>query len=195
MRLHTLPHLSRQRGTTLIEVLVTIVLLAFGLLGIAALQAKAQVGTVESYQRAQAVVLLQDMRARLSSNQDNADDYLTTTPLGTKDSEPEDCSTLAAGAERDKCEWSNALKGAAEQDGTTRVGAMIGARGCIERLQVKDESSGVCRPGVYRLTVAWQGMHPTLPPSLACGKGEYGQDDGARRAISVRVSIGLPHCT
>jgi type IV pilus assembly protein PilV len=195
MRMHTLPHPPRQRGTTLIEVLVTIVLLAFGLLGIAGLQAKAQVGTIESYQRAQAVVLLQDMRARLSSNPDNADNYLTAAPLGTEDSEPADCSTVAAGAERDKCEWSNALKGAAELDGTAKVGAMTGARGCIERLQMKDESRGVCRPGVYRLTVAWQGMHQTRPPSLACGAGEYGKDDGARRAISVRVSIGLPHCT
>jgi type IV pilus assembly protein PilV len=52
---------SRQRGTSLVEVLVTVIVLAFGLLGIAALQAKAQVGNLEAYQRAQAVVLLQDM--------------------------------------------------------------------------------------------------------------------------------------
>jgi type IV pilus assembly protein PilV len=185
---------ARQAGTTLIEVLVTVVLLAFGLLGIAALQAKAQVGTLESYQRAQAVVLLQDMRARLSSNADNADDYVTDSALGTKDSQPDDCSTVAAGAARDKCEWSGALKGSAEQAGTDKVGAMIGARGCIERVQVKDDSAGVCKAGVYRLTVAWQGMHPTRQPALACGAGEYGVNDAARRAISVRVAIGLPHC-
>jgi type IV pilus assembly protein PilV len=185
---------ASQGGTTLIEVLVTVVLLAFGLLGIAALQAKAQVGTLESYQRAQAVVLLQDMRARLSSNPDHADDYLTDAPLGTNDSQPEDCTAVAAGAARDQCEWSGALKGAAELSGTDKVGAMIGARGCIERVQEKDDSAGVCKAGVYRLTVAWQGMHPTRQPALACGAGEYGADDAARRAISVRVAIGLPHC-
>ena len=53
-----------ERGVTLVEVLVTVVILAFGLLGIAAFQAKAQVGSIEAYQRAQAVVLLQDMRKR-----------------------------------------------------------------------------------------------------------------------------------
>jgi type IV pilus assembly protein PilV len=194
MRTHFALKPAHQRGTTLIEVLVTVVLLAFGLLGIAALQSKAQVGTVESYQRAQAVVLLQDMRARLTSNGDSADDYVTTSALGTNDSQPADCSTVAAGAARDKCEWSAALKGVAEVEGTTKVGAMVGARGCIERVQAMDATAGVCRAGVYRLTVAWQGMHPTKTPSLSCGAGQYGADDAARRAISVRVAIGLPSC-
>ena len=55
MKLHSL---SYQRGVSLIEVLITMVVVAFGLLGLAAFQAKAQVGSIESYQRAQAAVLL-----------------------------------------------------------------------------------------------------------------------------------------
>jgi type IV pilus assembly protein PilV len=194
MRLHHSPSPARQRGTTLVEVLVTVVVLAFGLLGIAAFQAKAQVGTLESYQRAQAVVLLQDLRARIAGNAAAAADYVTETPLGTEDEQPDDCATLTAVSARDKCEWSHELKGASELDGTSKVGAMIGARGCVEELQAKDESTGVCKPGLYQITVAWQGMHPTKAPALSCGKDQYGPDTN-RRAIAVRVAIGVPHCT
>jgi type IV pilus assembly protein PilV len=193
MPIHPIPRARAQRGTTLVEVLVTVVVLAFGLLGIAAFQAKAQVGNLESYQRAQAVVLLQDLRARIAGNPNAAADYVTDEPLGTDDDQPDDCAALA-GAARDKCEWSHALKGAAELEGSTRVGAMAGARGCVEELQAKDASHGVCRPGLYQVTVAWQGMHATRAPALACGKDQYGPDTN-RRAIAVRVAIGVPHCT
>ena len=142
---------SRQRGVTLVEVLVTVIILAFGLLGIAAFQAKAQVGSIEAYQRAQAVVLMQDMRARLSGNPDHAADYVTTSALGTADGEPTDCGTAAAGAERDKCDWSNALKGAAlteSQQANSSSTAVLGARGCVEQFQASNTATGVCQPGI-----------------------------------------------
>lgn len=188
------PRPHRARGVTLVEVLVTVVILAIGLLGIAAFQSKAQVGSLEAYQRAQAVVLLQDMSARMSGNRDHAADYVTANPLGTGDASPADCATVAAGSARDKCEWSNALKGAAEEQGGSKVGAMKGARGCIAEVAAKDETPGICKPGVYLVTVAWQGLHPTRAPMLACGQNLYGPDTN-RRAISVRVAVGVPHCS
>jgi type IV pilus assembly protein PilV len=183
-------------GLSLVEVLVTVVVLAFGLLGIAALQAKMQVGSIESYQRAQAVVLLDDMRARVLGNPGHAADYVTATPLGFQDTtQPSDCTTLPVGSARDLCEWGQELKGAAEQTASgTNSGAMVKARGCVEQLQAPDTTAGVCQPGIYRITVAWQGMHETLAPSLACGKDLYGPDAN-RRAIAVQVTIGLPSCS
>ena len=65
-RTRTAP-LPRQRGTSLLEVLITMVLVAFGLLGIAAFQAKAQIGSIEAYQRAQAVLMLEDLQSRIST--------------------------------------------------------------------------------------------------------------------------------
>jgi type IV pilus assembly protein PilV len=191
MLLH--PH-TRQRGTTLVEVLVTVVVLAFGLLGIAAFQAKAQAGSIEAYQRAQAVVLLEDMQARISGNPDDAANYVTDTALGTEDT-PGDCGTAAAGSARDKCEWSTALLGAAELKGddNQRVGGMIGARGCVTEIQALSSTPGACRPGIYQVTVAWQGLHATRAPAYACGESEYG-DETLRRAIGVRVAIGVPTC-
>ncbi|MBC7860440.1 MAG: hypothetical protein H7Z39_17030 [Burkholderiaceae bacterium] len=94
---------------------------------------------------------------------------------------------------RDLCEWNEALQGSAEQKSTSKVGAMQDARGCVETVQEPDPAQGVCRPGIYLISVAWQGMHKTQASALACGKDEYG-DDGNRRAISLRVAIGLPGC-
>lgn len=194
MRHQRYPAASRMGGTTMIEVLVTLVILAFGLLGVAALQGKMQMGTIESYQRAQAVVLLEDMTARMQANRAAAANYVQSTPAGTGDGQPDDCSALAAGAPRDVCEWSNALKGAAELKAGAKVGAMVGARGCVQQIQAPDPTKGVCLPGIYQVTVTWQGVHKTLAPSLTCATGLYG-DDGYRRAVAEHVTIGLPSCS
>ena len=183
----------RQRGVSLVEVLVTMVVLAFGLLGLAAFQTKAQVGSIESYQRAQAAVLLQDMQSRLSGNSLEAGSYVTGEPLGTGDDLDTDCGLEAAGSARDKCEWSAALKGAAERRDAALGGAMQGARGCITQVQAMNAAAGVCRPAIYLVSVSWQGLHATRAPSHACGRGLYGIDTN-RRTISARVAVGLPAC-
>jgi type IV pilus assembly protein PilV len=189
---------ARQRGTTLLEVLVTMLVLAFGMLGLAGLQAKMHLAEMESYQRAQAVVLLSDMVERINANRANAAAYVTGTasPLGTSDTQGASCTAAAFGVARDQCEWSNALKGAAEKTGGTSIGAMLGARGCVEQLQAPDLSAGVCRPGVYRVTVVWQGLNATATPSLACASAvSYGSTTALRRAIGANVTIGLTTCS
>jgi type IV pilus assembly protein PilV len=186
-------YLSTQRGVGLVEVLVTMVLVAFGLLGLAAFQSKAQVGQIESYQRAQAAVLLQDMTARIAGNNAAAADYVTTAPLGTDSTVGTGCSALTDQAARDKCEWSATLMGAGELAGTKKVGAIQSARGCIQKVRSENVSTGVCIPAVYLVTVAWQGLHATKEPSQTCGSGQYGTD-GYRRAISARVAVGLTGC-
>lgn len=184
---------GRQRGTSLLEVLITIIILAFGLLGLAGLQSKIQQAELESYQRAQAALLLSDMIERISANRANAALYTFAGSAGTGDTQPTDCTSVAAGSARDICEWSNALKGASEKISSTNTGAMQGGRGCITVVQAPDPTAGVCLPGVYRVTVAWQGMTPTTASSLACGQGSY-TPDTTRRAISSQITVGLPSC-
>jgi type IV pilus assembly protein PilV len=189
---------AHQRGTTLLEVLVTMLVLAFGMLGLAGLQAKMHLAEMESYQRAQAIVLLSDMVERINANRANAAAYVTGTaaPLGTGDTQAASCTTAAIGVARDQCEWSNALKGAAETTGGTSIGAMIGARGCVEQLQAPNLAPGICWPGVYRVTVVWQGLNATATPSLACASGSsYGGTTALRRAIGANVTIGLTTCS
>lgn len=120
------------RGVSLIEVLVTTVILAVGLLGLAGLQVRLQSAELESYQRAQAIILLDSMSDRLSANRANAASYVTSTtdPLGVGDSQPTSCS--GGGQVYDACLWSNALKGAAEQSSSsTNVGAMIDRKSVV----------------------------------------------------------------
>ena len=183
-----------QRAFTMLEVLITIIILSFGMLGLASLQAKIRLSEAESYQRSQAVLLLKDMLDRMSANRVNGPSYLTgSTNLGTDDTRPSDCTSVSGVVGKDICEWSNALRGTAETNSGTNAGAMIDARGCIEEIQAVNSTTGICRPGVYRVTVAWQGLNPTVAPSLGCGRDLYG-DERVRRAVSAVITIGLPKC-
>jgi len=179
---------KHQTGVTLIEVLVTIVILAFGLLGLAGLQAKVQLAEVESYQRAQAIALLSDMSERISANRGQAASYIVAS-IGDQACAAADGSVVG----NDKSQWCNALRGASEKMGGKDIGAMTGARGCVVQIQAIDPTAGVCTPGIYQVTVAWQGLHKTAAPAVACGKDSYGADS-YRRAISTRVTVGLPGC-
>lgn len=57
-----------QKGFSLIEVLITVLILAIGLLGLASLQANSLVGSQQSYMRSQATSLAYDMTDRLRAN-------------------------------------------------------------------------------------------------------------------------------
>jgi type IV pilus assembly protein PilV len=165
-----------QRGATLVEVLVALLVTAFGLLGIAALQLRTYVSESESYQRAQAAMLLQDMVTRINANWPAADDYQVA---GAGVGALEDCAEAAAGAPRDLCEWGNLLRGAAEtSDAGASVGAIQSARGCVVRTA----------PNEYVISVVWQGTVPTGPADTACGEGEY-TDENVRRAVTAIVRI------
>lgn len=175
-----------QRGVALLEVLITIIILAVGLLGLAGLQIRLQSSEMESYQRAQALILLHDMASRIATNRNVAASYVTATPLGAGMTCPTATSTQL---EKDKSEWCGALQGAAETTGPTKVGAMIGGRGCVESIGSSQ----------YMVTVTWQGLVPiSAPPaSVTCGQNAYdGSSAGAncindlcRRAITTIVNI------
>lgn len=180
---------ARQRGVTLIEVMVTLLILSIGLLGMAALQVRLQQSEMEAYQRAQALLLLSDMANRIAANRNAAADYVTgaSSPVGVGST----CSTSTVSRKDiDLGEWCNALQGAAETTGSnaSKVGAMLGGRGCVESLGSNE----------YLITVAWQGEGPIAAPpaSVACGADEYDGEDGSacaddlcRRVVTTIVRI------
>lgn len=169
----------RARGVTMIEVLIAIVILAIGLLGVAGLQSRMQVAEFEAYQRAQAIVLLQDMVDRVNANRKFAANYVTdvASPLGVGSTL--NCAAPGTQALKDQCEWSSALLGAAESG---NLGAMAGGRGCITL-------PAAVMPRELVVAVVWQGVTPTLAPgATTCGQGSYG-DEKTRRAIIARVKI------
>lgn len=173
----------------MIEILVTIVILTFGLLGLAGLQARLQSSEIEAYQRSQGLLLLNDMANRINANRRLATDYVTINPLGAGTAacvvDPADSRQ-----EQDSCEWHNSLLGTAERNSGSNVGAMVAARGCVENLGNNQ----------YMITVAWQGLGPiSAPPdSVTCGQGLYDSaagsectDDKCRRTLTTTIRMGL----
>jgi type IV pilus assembly protein PilV len=63
---------ARQRGATLIEILVSVLILSFGLLGMAALQTRALQGNQSSLNRSQAVMLNNSMLDAMRIDRANA---------------------------------------------------------------------------------------------------------------------------
>ena len=170
----------------MIEVLVTLVIIAFGLLGMAGLQSRLQVSEMEAYQRAQALVLLNDMASRIATNRSGAALY-DATEVGPSSSCASDFSGTSAPMV-DKREWCAALQGAAEINSSSKLGAVIGGRGCVESLG----------NGEHMVTIAWQGLVPVSAPpaSVTCGSGQYNTGgatgctgDLCRRTVTTIVRI------
>ena len=180
------------RGVSLVEILITLVIIALGLLGLAGMQTRLQSLDMESYQRSQALLLLNDMANRISANRSDAASYVTSTALGVGSSCPTTTTKLV---DRDKMEWCNLLLGASETAGSglnlQNQGAMIGGRGCVETV-----GSGV--DAYYLVTVAWQGLTPVVAPpsSNTCGINQYDTagtacvSDKCRRIVTTVVKVG-----
>ena len=187
----------RAEGFTLLEILVALVVLALGLLGMFGLQAKAQRAELESYQRIQALVLIQDIVDRMNANRTDAfsQAYVTASPVGGG-SALSDCSGKT-GAALDLCDWGNLLTGAVEKAGTNCttlsaagcVGAMTAAQGCISYDATKElsDSSGAVQAGtgLYTITVVWEGASTSVLGSTPCGATPYGV-----RTASSTLRIG-----
>ena len=171
-------------GFTLIEVLITFLVLAIGLLGLAGLQVTTLSNQFETYQRAQAVMLAEDManRIRVDALSARAGDYTVGSQYGLL--AQADCTLITASAARYLCEWNQTLSGAGVAQGGQRLGSIVGARGCIENRVGSTDGERI-----IRVTVAWQGNSPTVAPASPCGQNQYGADDRFRRVASVDVVL------
>jgi len=181
-----------QAGFTLIEVLITIVVIAIGLLGLAGLQVATVNNQFEGYQRAQALLLLEDMSNRIRANAPAARDgeYTEADDYGLQTEA--DCAdpSIDTTAKRDMCEWNIALAGS----GTVRdvegveanVGSIEGARGCLENIAGSTDGETI-----IRLTIAWQGRTATAAPTSTCGQNQYGDDEYRRVASFDTVLANL----
>ena len=199
-------HKSRQSGISMIEMLVTLIVLMVGLLGLAGLMMHAQRAEMESYQRVQALILLQDMVGRINANR-KVTDYQVIA-VGTAAVDP--CPGVTV-AETDACQWHNAILGAAEKSGASNVGAMIDGRGCVSYDPKTEAVNNTALPvtstldgatiftaagaafpnsGTYTVSVAWQGLGATFAQTgNLCGKDKYGDDDGLRRVVNLTLKL------
>jgi len=172
---------AAQSGALLIEVLIAVLICAFGLLGFAGMQARAVSTDFETLQRSEALVLLEDMVSRINANRAHAGDYVSAGLLGA--GAVVDCTGLT-GAALDLCEWSNLIRGNAEQRAGTAIGSMISARGCITRPATSSDR--------YVISIAWQGIVQTAAPASPCGQGDAAfPDETLRRTASATVCVAL----
>lgn len=200
-------------GFTLIEVMVTVFVVAVGLLGVAGLQAYAKKSNFDAVQRTQAAALAQDLIERMRANPGQGADYLTDAGDGISLDAPPPVPTTACTASSsggspactpvqvvafDRYEWSRALFGDVELSEGEASGGLSEPTACVTN------SSAPC--GVYTIAIAWRGITP-LPPAdpddsaapanNPCGADNAAYDDAStpgddarlRRIIVVRTVI------
>lgn len=196
------------RGFSLIEVLVSLLILGLGLLGIVALSAHGQRAYVESTQRSEATRYVEEMADRIRANTQVAQDptfirfYVDPAGSATPDllgdgSEFDDvlgaaptgvnCNTSVCTPQQlalfDRAWWDGLLSGQVSDLG------LIGAVGCITQV-----------PGVLpraRVSLAWQGMRDTLDSggangplaAITCGDVAFAGDLSSRRLVSLEVAL------
>ncbi|MBB3047507.1 type IV pilus assembly protein PilV [Litorivivens lipolytica] len=182
---------KEQLGIGMIELLIALLVSLVALMGAAGLVVRTVQQEAESYQRLQALTLVQDMVDRINVNRQVVTCYSNGAngeTLGTGvtfATDVQDCggSDQQNRADADMLAWHNALLGASEKDAdddTINLGSMIGARGCIEQVDAANR--------LYRVTVAWQGLSETVTPTSDCGQGQYGAEP-KRRAVSILIRL------
>jgi type IV pilus assembly protein PilV len=186
----------KQHGAGMIETLMTMAVVTVGLLGLIQLMMRSTLAEFESYQRAQALVLLNDMVDKINSNRKAAGCYAITTNtasgapyLGTGSAGAPPCTAWGTAAEQaralaDLNDWNAKLLGSGETLAGAAAGAMQGARGCVTYDPVSN---------TFQVSVAWQGNNGTVAatsvdPSLVCGLGLYGPET-KRRIVASALTI------
>jgi type IV pilus assembly protein PilV len=188
---------ARQRGITLVEVMVALVVLAVGLLGAFSLQGAAKRASLEAVQRSTATALAQDIVERMRAN---AGELATYTNFGLGRSldgatlANVDCAAGCNPAElalHDLAQWEQALAGVTEQRGGVLLGGLIEPTACVSG---PDGGSGV-----YLVAIAWRGLARLSDPAIhpcGAGSGRYDADDGEpdvhRRLLLLETYIARP---
>lgn len=178
--------IAQQIGFSMLEVLVAMAVVVVGILGIIGLQTFAHQSEFESYQRAQALIMLNDIVEKVNVNRASARCFSVTGTAGTpyfgttgaghigtincsSGFYNEESRLLANAA---MTSWNAALQGATESRGGTSISAMIGARGCV---------SFDAATNIYTAAVVWQGLTSTYNlASIPCATGLYGGDANRR---------------
>ena len=131
-------HRRRQAGLSLIEILVSVVILGIGLLGVAAMQSLALRGGQSSLEASQAVMQTNAIIEAMRANRINADDYATAGMV---------CAVPSGGtlAENDIANWISSLKTsiAGVTTDTTTCGQITGCpANCVITVRWDDSRAG-----------------------------------------------------
>jgi type IV pilus assembly protein PilV len=185
---------NTQRGSNLIEVLVTLVVVSVGLLSAVSLQLLSKRSNFDAAQRTIAANLAQDLIARMRTNPNGLIGYVPGGTLGgdVLGAAPAiDCLAAAANctpaqlANFDRWHWEQQLDGAFETTAGTATGGLTAPTACI----TGPVFGGA---GNYTIAIAWRGLTESSNPATnACGQGtgNYGTGDRYRRVMVVQTFL------
>ncbi len=185
----------RGRGFTMIEVMITVLVLSVGMLAIVSLQATAKRSTHQAWQRSLAVNLADSIIERMRINPSQAAGYHTGLGAsalggGKKGTPATNCRTNSCDAIKavawDLWQWEQMLDGAAAVDpDNKKAGGLIDPHGCIVF-----EAAGASTPntGKIRVFVTWQGLTGTTDAvqdeDLVCGSDDAGSQATRRQVVA-----------
>jgi len=184
---------NTQRGFSLIELLIALIVFSVGLLAVAGLQTVSKQANFEALQRTSASQiahgLLEDMRV----NGDAINVYLAAGEMGggSRGAEPApNCSGTsicnpAQKASLDLWFWEQMLDGNLEMSGNAGSGGLVMPTMCVD-----GPAGGGA--GIYAVTIAWRGSASLSNGNVsACGTGggDYGADNEFRRIMQIPTYI------
>ena len=180
--------LHRTGGFSMIEILVTVVILAVGMLGMAAIQLMSKRTNMESAQRTTATLLAADILERMRINASQLENYSSIVAVGAdaRTAPSKICSASGTSCsayelfEFDMYVWEQALMGASEVNTAgDKLGGLVNPTACI----LTNVAVGVTdRSGEYMVAIAWRGntalSNPVNPvnPAPAIDPYACGQD-------------------
>ena len=193
------------RGFTVIEVLVTLVILMFGLMGIAGLMAKGQRAAFEAFQRQTALTYAVSIAERIRSNRLQASAYAGAAPLATPsgrgtqyqdylDHNVTDCGSTncsqAALATYDISMWDGLLSGFTEQQAAAAAvmvmsAASSGHGGASSNCRIR----ALRAPPRLRLPFPLREPFRSASPGRANGHFRYRRHPPAVRAFTALATI------
>lgn len=166
-----------QRGFSLIEVLVALVILVIGLIGIFNLHIVAKRGSFESFQQTQASYYANDMINRIKLNRTEMSKYHDTYSSVTSSPSPicqgANLCTPSQLVLADKYEWKQAIFGETEKVAGKAVGGLDTPTGCVTVVG-----------NVVTVTLAWKGISSTSDAGGDCGTAST-----RRRVYSIQTVI------
>jgi type IV pilus assembly protein PilV len=173
----------------MIEILIALVITVFGRCALLAFNLRTYQAESESYQRSQALVLVEDMAQRIRANRSAILDYATPDTAAAGAGAVLETCGAGVSAANDICEWGNLLRGAAETAaGGIQIGAMSHAQGCIA---VTAPAPGASGPTSANVVVVWRGNVATETNADApCVPAGFNVTDGFMRFTSTIVRLG-----
>lgn len=191
-----MPARKRQRagGFALIEIMVTVLVISFGLISLAGLQLATKRGGNSSYQRSIALSVANEMLEKIATNATVAGSYSTglNAPLGAASlgaAPPTNClvdqCTPLQMANWDRWNWERRLDGFSiiSPDDSAAAG-LIEPRGCVVFTPTDPTEPNT---GVVRVIVSWRSLTDTVDQAttndVTCGAAGAGTDASRQQVV------------